>query len=364
MRTEQSTAELDTAAERYATLAADDPEARAELVRACLPLAHRLALRYSGRGEPFDDLEQAARLGLVKAVDRYDPQRGSFTAFAVITMLGELRRHFRDRTWGVRAPRRLQDLLLQMRQTNADLSKAVDRAELADRLDTSPDEVDKAVLSAAGYTLKSLNAPVSDPAGGGVEFGDLLGDPDPELAAVDDRLSLRALLDRLPERERTIVILRFYGNRTQAQIAEHCGISQMHVSRLLSRTLTWLRHAMLADTPPRWDATAGGTLGLPQLSVTTTPGRGGAVTVAARGEVDRDTADRLRRALLDAVAARPTALRLDMSGVPFLDAAGLHAIVAGYQEAARAAVAFSVCGAQPYVRRVLAVARLPMGDGR
>jgi RNA polymerase sigma-B factor len=361
MRTHEPTApsDLDTAAERYAARAGADPTARDRFVHMCLPLARRMALRYSGRGEPLDDLEQAARLGLVKAVDRYDPGRGSFTSFAVITMLGELRKHFRDHAWAVRAPRRLQELLVQIHHTDADLSDAAHREDLAERLDTTIGEIDEAVLSAAGYRLKSLNTPAMNADNGDVtEYGDLIGELDPDLTAVDDRLTLRALLDRIPERERRIVILRFYGNLTQTQIADRCGVSQMHVSRLLSQTLTWLRHAMLSDTPPRWGTTGDDPLALPRLAVTVC-GRGGVLTVAVAGEVDRDSAHELRQAILHAVASHPAALHLDLSGVPFIDAAGVAALVAGYQEAARTAVDFRVRATQPHVRRVLAIARLP-----
>jgi RNA polymerase sigma-B factor len=367
MHSEQDTAQLnlDEEAARYGQRAAQEPSARAEFVELCLPLAHRLAHRYRGRGEPFADLEQVARLGLVKAVDRYDAERGSFTAFAVITILGELRKHFRDRTWGVRAPRRLQDLVVQIRHAGSDLTNTLSRApsttELADRLHTTTDEVDKAMLSAAGYTLLSLNAPVTSPGSGGgtAERGDLIGEVDGDLAAIDDRLTIQTLLDRLPERERRILILRFYGNLTQVEIAQRCGISQMHVSRLLSKTLTWLRHAMLSDTPPQWGDVDDAALGTPRLRVTTTPAGGGTLTVAVGGEVDRDSADELRQAILNGLARRPNTLQLDMSAVPFIDAAGIAALVSGYQESRRAAVEFRLRGTQPHVRRMLTVARLP-----
>jgi RNA polymerase sigma-B factor len=367
MHSEQDTAQLnlDEEAARFGERAIHDPSARAEFVELCLPLAHRLAHRYRGRGEPFADLEQVARLGLVKAVDRYDAERGSFTAFAVITILGELRKHFRDRTWGVRAPRRLQDLVVQIRHAGSDLTNTLSRApsntELADRLHTTTDEVDKAMLSAAGYTLLSLNAPVTSPGSGPgtAERGDLIGETDTDLAAIDDRLTIQSLLDRLPERERRILILRFYGNLTQVEIAQRCGISQMHVSRLLSKTLTWLRHAMLSDTPPHWGDVDEAGLDAPRLRVTTTPAAGGTLTVAVGGEVDRDSADELRQAILTGLARRPNTLHLDLSAVPFIDAAGIAALVSGYQEARRAAVEFRLRGAQPHVRRILSVARLP-----
>ncbi|MCW6005093.1 SigB/SigF/SigG family RNA polymerase sigma factor [Micromonospora sp. CPCC 205371] len=348
--------------ERVAQAPATRAVVRAEVVERCLPLAHRLARRYRDRGEPFADLEQVARLGLVKAVNRYDPVRGSFTAFATVTILGELRKHFRDRTWGIRAPRRMQELVGQLRQAGSDLTNTLSRApnatELADRLHTSTEEVDAALLSAEGYNLLSLNTPLSgDGSGDGTaERGDLIGEVDGELAAVDDRLTLRSLLARLPERERRILVLRFYGNLTQTEIAERCGISQMHVSRLLSSTLTWLRHAMLSDTPPHWnDVPDAG-----RLSLTTAPSRYGTLTVAVAGEIDRDNADELRRAIFDALARRPTAVLLQMAAVPFIDAAGVAALAAGYQQARRTAVTLGLRGVQPHVRRVLAVARLPI----
>jgi RNA polymerase sigma-B factor len=357
--------DLDEQAVQFDARLAADPSARADFVRLCLPLARRLAHRYRGRGEPFADLEQVARLGLVKAVDRYDPERGSFTAFAIITILGELRKHFRDRTWGLRPPRRLQDLLVQLRQAGPELTNTLSRTpsttELADRLDITVDEVDKAMQSAAGYTLPSLNATVASPGSGTgtAERGDLIGEIDADLTAVDDRLTIKSLLDRLPERERRILVLRFYGNLTQMEIAQRCGISQMHVSRLLSKTLTWLRHAMLSDTPPHWGDVEEPAMGTPRLRVTTTPAGGGTLTVALGGEVDRDCADELRQAILNGLARRPNTLHLDMSAVPFIDAAGVSALVSGYQEARRAAVEFRLRGTQPHVRRILDVARVP-----
>ncbi|GLI00562.1 hypothetical protein Pa4123_58380 [Phytohabitans aurantiacus] len=365
--------DLDQEAMRYGERVARAPATRAavraEFVELCLPLAHRLARRYRDRGEPFADLEQVARLGLIKAVDRYDPVRGSFTAFATVTILGELRKHFRDRTWGVRAPRRMQELIGQIRQAGSDLTNTLARApnatELADRLHTSADEVDAALLSAESYTLLSLNSPLSGNGSGDgtAERGDLIGEVDGELAAVDDRLTLRALLDRLPERERRILVMRFYGSLTQSEIAERCGISQMHVSRLLSNTLTWLRHAMLSDTPPQWSDAHHSTLDNHRLDVTTASSGYGTLTVAIAGEIDRDNADELRRAIFDALARRPTTLLLQMATVPFIDAAGVAALAAGYQEARRSAVTVGLRGVQPHVRRVLAVARLPLRFG-
>ncbi|WP_341715980.1 SigB/SigF/SigG family RNA polymerase sigma factor [Micromonospora sp. FIMYZ51] len=257
--TDRGLEDLDSAALAYAARIEGLPperrqEARDDLVRFALPFAGRLARRYRGRGEPLEDLEQVARLGLVNAVDRYDPERGSFTAYAAITIVGEIKRHFRDRTWGVHVPRRLRDLILEVGQATAaltsELSRAPTVAELSKRLETPEEEILAALESAAGYSPASLNAPVGGESS--AEFGDLVGESDIALESVDDRVTVSGLLHRLPWRERRILAMRFYGNQTQAEIAARFGISQMHVSRLLSRALTWLRQAMLADTPPPW----------------------------------------------------------------------------------------------------------------
>ncbi len=257
--TERGLEDLDAAALAYAARIEGLPperrqEARDDLVRFALPFAGRLARRYRGRGEPLEDLEQVARLGLVNAVDRYDPERGSFTAYAAITIVGEIKRHFRDRTWGVHVPRRLRDLILEVGQATAaltsELSRAPTVAELSKRLETPEEEILAALESAAGYSPASLNAPVGGESS--AEFGDLVGESDIALESVDDRVTISGLLHRLPWRERRILAMRFYGNQTQAEIAARFGISQMHVSRLLSRALTWLRQAMLADAPPPW----------------------------------------------------------------------------------------------------------------
>ena len=258
---ERGLEDLDAAALAYAARIAGLPperrqEARDDLVRFALPFAGRLARRYRGRGEPLEDLEQVARLGLVNAVDRYDPERGSFTAYAAITIVGEIKRHFRDRTWGVHVPRRLRDLILEVGQATAALTSELSRtpsvAELAARLETPEEEILAALESAAGYSPASLNAPVGGESS--AEFGDLVGESDTDLESVDDRVTVSGLLGRLPWRERRILAMRFYGNQTQAEIAARFGISQMHVSRLLSRALTWLRQAMLADTPTPWQS--------------------------------------------------------------------------------------------------------------
>jgi RNA polymerase sigma-B factor len=226
--------------------AAERAELREELVSLCLPFAGRVARRYRGRGETLEDLEQVARLGLVKAVDRYDPQRGSFTAYAVVTISGEIKRHFRDRTWGVHVPRRMQDLSLEVMHAvmalTAELAHRPTAAELAAHLRLPESAVLEALESAACYSPVSLNAPAEPD--GSAEFGEQLGGADLELEAVDDKVTVTGLLSRLPERERQMLAMRFYGNRTQAEIAAELGISQMHVSRLLSQTLGNLRAAL------------------------------------------------------------------------------------------------------------------------
>jgi RNA polymerase sigma-B factor len=354
--------DLDTAALTYAerlgsATGAERAVLRDELARYCLPFAGRMARRYRGRGEPLEDLEQVARLGLVKAIDRYDPGRGSFTAYAVITISGEIKRHFRDKTWGVHVPRRVQDLSLEVGHASMVLTNTLSRtptvAELAERLEVSETAVLEALESAAGYSPASLNAPAGEDGGG--EFGDLLGGADADLELVDDRLTVADLLLRLPARERRMLAMRFYGNRTQAEIATELGISQMHVSRLLSRALSWLREAMLSDTPPRWDG--GGAQADHGMQISVFENDGGLV-VRVRGEVDRDTAERLRTGLRHAQTKTATQLTIDLSGVPLMDAAGIAALTEAASAAAAAEVEMSLIGAQPYVARILAVSGL------
>jgi RNA polymerase sigma-B factor len=361
---ERALEDLDAAAISYAksfTTAAPGERTvlRDELTRFCLPFAGRLARRYRGRGEPLEDLEQVARLGLIKAIDRYDPERGSFTAYAVITISGEIKRHFRDKTWGVHVPRRVQDLGLEVGHASVVLTNALSRhptvAELAERLEVSEGAVLEAIESSAGYAPASLNASVNA-CDGAAEFGDLLGGVDGDLESIDDRITVSRLLLRLPARERQMLAMRFYGNRTQAEIAAALGISQMHVSRLLSRALAWLREAMLSDVIPRWEgATPPDHPGM-QVSVTRS---GGVLTVAVRGEIDRDTAGRLRMGLRRAVCtAGRDRVVVDLSAVPLVDAAGVAVLLDAAAAASVADVKLALSGAQPYVSRILAVSGL------
>lgn len=366
-RPEGGLEDLDGAALSYAAQIAERPVAerqglREDLVQLALPFAGRLARRYRGRGEPLEDLEQVARLGLVKAVDRYDPERGSFTAYAAVTITGEIKRHFRDRTWGVHVPRRLQDLTIEVSQATATLTTELSRTptvgELAERLDTSEEDILAALESAAGYTPASLNGPVGDD--GPAELGDMFGSLDADLESVDDRLTVSGLLYRLPPRERRILAMRFYGNYTQSDIAAEFGISQMHVSRLLSRTLNWLRQAMLTDSVPRWES--GSQADAPTLKVSVQhpdDEPDGRTVVAVEGEVDRETADQLREALIDAVsAARTSELVVDLAEVPFIDTTGIAALLTSHEAARRNGLRLRLANPQPYVRRSLTVAGL------
>jgi RNA polymerase sigma-B factor len=362
--TERGLEDLDAAALAYAARIEGLPaerrqEARDDLVRFALPFAGRLARRYRGRGEPLEDLEQVARLGLVNAVDRYDPERGSFTAYAAITIVGEIKRHFRDRTWGVHVPRRLRDLILEVGQATAaltsELSRAPSVAELSRRLETPEDEILAALESAAGYSPASLNAPVGGESS--AEFGDLVGESDSELESVDDRVTVSGLLGRLPWRERRILAMRFYGNQTQAEIAARFGISQMHVSRLLSRALTWLRQSMLADVPAPWQN--GGTEPDPHRMRLSVKRSGDRMVVELGGDVEHDGAEQVRRAIVEAVTTgRPAQVVIDLTEVGALDGAGVTALVAGREVAIRAGIPLRLVRAQPAVRQSLAAAGL------
>ncbi|WP_203939260.1 SigB/SigF/SigG family RNA polymerase sigma factor [Spirilliplanes yamanashiensis] len=226
------------------------PGLREQAIEAWLPLARHLAKRYTGRGEPTDDLVQTATIGLIKAVDRFDPERGiDFAGYAIPTIIGEIKRHFRDRTWSVRVPRRLQELRLAITEANNTLTHKLGRpplvADVAVHLGITEEEVLEGLEGARAYNATSLSTPVG--AEGSTELGDTLGGEDTEFELAELRVSLGPALATLDERERTIVALRFHGNLTQSQIAERVGVSQMHVSRLLARALTKLRDQLGAD---------------------------------------------------------------------------------------------------------------------
>ncbi|HVV31092.1 MAG TPA: RNA polymerase sigma factor SigF [Mycobacteriales bacterium] len=224
---------------------------RDELVEMHLPLVEYLARRFRNRGEPYDDLVQVATIGLIKSIDRFDADRGvEFSTYATPTVVGEIKRHFRDKGWTVRVPRRLQELKLALTRATAELSQRNSRsptvAELAVYLEMTEEDVLEGMESANAYSAISLDAPD----GGDAEapaVADSLGGEDEALEGVEYRESLKPLLEQLPVREKRILLLRFFGNQTQSQIAAELGISQMHVSRLLARTLAQLRAGLLVD---------------------------------------------------------------------------------------------------------------------
>lgn len=234
--------------EQLAELPDGDPrraELRTRLVTGHLPVAQHIAQRFANRGEPQDDLLQVATVGLINAVDRFDPTRGTdFLSFAIPTVMGEVRRHFRDTCWSLRVPRRLKELHLAVSTASAELSQRLGRAptpsEIATHLGEPIEDVYQGLEAAGGYRSQSLDE-VLGPNEDSASVGDRIGFEDQALVEVDQQETLQPLLAELPERERRILILRFYGNMTQTQIAEKVGLSQMHVSRLLSRTLRRLR---------------------------------------------------------------------------------------------------------------------------
>jgi RNA polymerase sigma-B factor len=240
--------------ERLASLPADDPERariRATLVELHLPLVEYLARRFRNRGEWLDDLTQVATIGLIKSIDRFDLERGvEFSTYATPTIVGEIKRHFRDKGWAVRVPRRLQELKLSLTKAIGDLAQREGRAptvsELAAHLQMSEEEVLEGLESANAYSTVSLDAPDSGDEDAPA-VADSLGMIDEALEGVEYRESLKPLLERLPPREKKILLLRFFGNMTQSQIAAELGISQMHVSRLLARTLAQLREGLTID---------------------------------------------------------------------------------------------------------------------
>ena len=225
---------------------------RKEIILRCLPSARTLAARFYRLGESTEDLDQVAALALVKAVNQYRPQLGTdFAAYAVPTIVGELKRHLRDKGWAVHVPRRLQELRLEINRASVDLTAALCRApttrELAERLAVDESEIIEAQRAMISRFTSSLSEPVT--AGGRVPLADTIAVDEHGYAAVDHRESLRILLNALPVREREIIQLRFFGELTQTQIADRIGISQMHVSRLLTRTLAELRTGLLGIPP-------------------------------------------------------------------------------------------------------------------
>jgi RNA polymerase sigma-B factor len=223
-------------------------DARDGLVHLHLPLVEHCARRFRNRGEPFEDLVQVGTIGLIKSIDRFDLGRGvEFSTYATPTIVGEIKRHFRDKGWAIRVPRRLQELRMQISSTTAELTQALGRSptprELAEAIGCTVEEIVEGIESSNAYSTLSLDA-TDDGGDEGVSMLEMMGLDDEELEHVEIRESLKPLLEALPPREKRILLLRFFRNKTQSEIAAEIGVSQMHVSRLLGRTLDQLRASL------------------------------------------------------------------------------------------------------------------------
>jgi len=226
-----------------------DEQLRNKLVEEHLGLAHQLARRFANRGEAYDDLVQVASMGLVKSVDRFDADRGvEFSTFATRTIIGELKRHFRDKGWAIRAPRRIQELYLALGPAIESLTQQLGRpptvAEIAGTVDASEESVLEAMEAGQHYRTTSIDAPNRQDG----TLSSRLGEDDAAYTGTEDRLLLALSLADLPERERTIINLRFVEGLTQSEIAARVGLSQMHVSRLLAASLAQLRSSFAQDS--------------------------------------------------------------------------------------------------------------------
>ncbi|MFJ6509363.1 SigB/SigF/SigG family RNA polymerase sigma factor [Streptomyces sp. NPDC091879] len=224
---------------------------RDELVSLWLPMAHRIAGRFRDRGEAMEDLRQVAALGLIKAIDRFDPARGAFESYAVPTITGEVKRHFRDRMWAVRVPRRVQELRNRVRVARRELRQQPGPAEptiaeIAAHARLTEEEVSTGMEAMEGFSALSLDVEVGA-SDDGYSLADTLGAPDSSFDTIVDRQAAAKELRRLPERERTILYLRFFEDMTQGRIAEKLGLSQMHVSRLITRSCARVRMGALAQ---------------------------------------------------------------------------------------------------------------------
>jgi RNA polymerase sigma-B factor len=228
---------------------ADFRRQRDEIIRHCLPLADNIARRFKNRGEAHEDLVQVARVGLVNAVARYDVETGSqFLGFAIPTIMGEVRRHFRDHGWAVKVPRGVKGLSLRINAGRTELSHSLSRAptatELANHLGVDREQVVEGLIAGCAYSTYSLDAPVGaddDP----MALHETMGGLDANFETVLEIETVRPLIAALPERERTVLMLRFFQNMTQSQIAQRIGVSQMHVSRILTLALTTVREQAL-----------------------------------------------------------------------------------------------------------------------
>lgn len=242
------TVDRDRARELFRLLGDPDKhdEAREELVKMNYPLVEYLVRRFRGRGEPVEDLTQVAAIGLLKAIDRFDIERDvEFSTYATPTIIGELKRHFRDKGWAIRVPRRLQEIGMQVTKIVGQMSQELGRSptvqEIAEKAGLTEDEVLEGMDTVHAYSTLSLDAPAGDEGATSLET---LGREDETIELLEAWASVAPLLQELPQRERRILYLRFFRGLTQSQIAQELDISQMHVSRLLSRTLATLREAV------------------------------------------------------------------------------------------------------------------------
>jgi RNA polymerase sigma-B factor len=228
-----------------------DPSARERLTVAFQPLVEYLARRFAGRGEALEDLVQVANIGLLNAIDRFDPDREvQFSTYATATIVGGLKRHFRDKAWAVRVPRQLQELAVDMNKALPELTQELGRsptiAEIAQRLQVDEDDVVGAMEATQAYSTASLDAPTG---ASGLTNADTIGEDDPSLELLDRWASIAPAVRQLSDRDRRVLYLRFFRDMTQSEIAEEVGISQMHVSRVLNRTLDRLRDAARETKP-------------------------------------------------------------------------------------------------------------------
>ena len=246
--TRQRSAELFAELRDESSREADRDGAREGLVHLHLPLVEHCARRFRNRGEPYEDLVQVGTIGLLKSIDRFDAERGvEFSTYATPTIIGEIKRHFRDKGWAIRVPRRLQELRMQIGAAGAELTQSLGRSptprELGELIGCTVEEIIEGLESNNAYSTLSLDAG-DDHEDSATRLLDMLGSDDAHLEHVEIRESLKPLLDALEPREKKILLLRFFKNMTQSQIAEEIGVSQMHVSRLLNRTLAELRNSL------------------------------------------------------------------------------------------------------------------------
>jgi len=224
-------------------------ECRDALVHLHLPLVEHCARRFRNRGEPYDDLLQVGTIGLLKSIDRFDPDRGvEFSTYATPTIIGEIKRYFRDKGWAIRVPRRLQEMRMMIGAATSELSQSLGRSptprEIAERIGVTVEDVMEGLESSNAYSTLSLDAGGDGSDEGGPSMLDAIGEDDAALEHVEIRESIKPLIEQLPAREKQILLLRFFRGMTQSQIAAEIGVSQMHVSRLLNRTLEQLRESL------------------------------------------------------------------------------------------------------------------------